>query len=76
MLTTHPIELKIAYSPHNDVLDRVVHRAARLLGSDVLHQGYNDSESMYNDLVTHNYLAGLEFDQQFKVTTLDSASLA
>uniref|UniRef100_A0A6E8VSN7 ABC transporter domain-containing protein n=1 Tax=Anopheles coluzzii TaxID=1518534 RepID=A0A6E8VSN7_ANOCL len=69
MLTTHPIELKIAYSPHNDVLDRVVHRAARLLGSDVLHQGYNDSESMYNDLVTHNYLAGLEFDQQFKNIT-------
>uniref|UniRef100_A0A182K217 ABC transporter domain-containing protein n=1 Tax=Anopheles christyi TaxID=43041 RepID=A0A182K217_9DIPT len=69
MLTTHPIELKLAYSPYNDVLDRVVFRAARLLGNDVLHQGYNDSESMYKDLVTHNYLAGLEFAQQLQNIT-------
>uniref|UniRef100_A0A182QNS7 ABC transporter domain-containing protein n=1 Tax=Anopheles farauti TaxID=69004 RepID=A0A182QNS7_9DIPT len=66
MVTNHPISLKLAYSPRNDVLERIVARTARLLGTDVLHQGYNDSESMYKDLVTHNYLAGLEFDEELK----------
>uniref|UniRef100_A0A182PQD2 ABC transporter domain-containing protein n=1 Tax=Anopheles epiroticus TaxID=199890 RepID=A0A182PQD2_9DIPT len=69
LLTLHPIELKLAYTPRNEVLDRVVVRAARLLGSDVLHQGYNDSESMYKALVAHNYLAGLEFDEKFQNIT-------
>uniref|UniRef100_A0A182NHT5 ABC transporter domain-containing protein n=1 Tax=Anopheles dirus TaxID=7168 RepID=A0A182NHT5_9DIPT len=69
MVTNHPISLKIAYSPRNDVFESIVARAARLLGTDVLHQGYNDSESMYKDLVTHNYLAGLEFDEEFKNIT-------
>ncbi|XP_050076110.1 phospholipid-transporting ATPase ABCA3-like [Anopheles maculipalpis] len=69
MVTLHPISLKIAYSPRNDVFERIVSRAARMLGTDVLHQGYNDSESMYNELITHNYLAGLEFGDQFENIT-------
>ncbi|XP_049296749.1 phospholipid-transporting ATPase ABCA3-like [Anopheles funestus] len=69
MVTNHPINLKIVYSPRNDVLERLVGRAARMLGTDVLHQGYNDSESMYKDLVTHNYLAGLEFAEEFTNAT-------
>uniref|UniRef100_A0A182SA26 ABC transporter domain-containing protein n=1 Tax=Anopheles maculatus TaxID=74869 RepID=A0A182SA26_9DIPT len=78
MVTNHPISLKIAYSPRNDVFERIVSRAARMLGTDVLHQGYNDSESMYKDLVTHNYLAGLEFgDELENITSLpDRVSVA
>ncbi|XP_035912164.1 ATP-binding cassette sub-family A member 3-like [Anopheles stephensi] len=71
MVTNHPISLTIAYAPRNDVLERIVGRAARMLGTDVLHQGFNDSESMYNVLVTHNYLAGLEFgDELANITSL------
>uniref|UniRef100_A0A182MGR1 ABC transporter domain-containing protein n=1 Tax=Anopheles culicifacies TaxID=139723 RepID=A0A182MGR1_9DIPT len=71
MVTNHPINLKIAYSPRNGVLERIVGHAARTLGTDVLHQGYNDSESMYKDLVTHNYLAGLEFGENLtNITSL------
>ncbi|XP_053674249.1 phospholipid-transporting ATPase ABCA3-like [Anopheles nili] len=69
MVTNHPISLKIAYSPRNDVLGRIVGIAARMLGTDVLHQGYNDSGIMYKELVTHNYLAGLEFDDELKNIT-------
>ncbi|KFB51722.1 AGAP007504-PA-like protein [Anopheles sinensis] len=61
MVTNNPINLKIVYSPRNDVFERIVGRAARMLGTDVLHQGYNDSETMYKDLITNNFLAGVEF---------------
>uniref|UniRef100_A0A182IZM7 ABC transporter domain-containing protein n=1 Tax=Anopheles atroparvus TaxID=41427 RepID=A0A182IZM7_ANOAO len=71
MVTNHPINLKIVYSPRNDVFERIIGRAARMLGTDVLHQGYNDSESMYKDLITNNFLAGVEFGDELKnITTL------
>ncbi|XP_035774725.1 uncharacterized protein LOC118457334 [Anopheles albimanus] len=51
MLTNIPITLKILYSPQNDVFERVIGRVARMLGTVVQHQGYNDTDRMFKDLI-------------------------
>ncbi|KAL1392905.1 hypothetical protein pipiens_012130 [Culex pipiens pipiens] len=61
LVTNHPITLTLAYAPKNALLEQVVKRAARTLGTDVRTSAFNDSTAMYNVLVTNNYLAGIEF---------------
>ncbi|XP_050097899.1 phospholipid-transporting ATPase ABCA3-like [Anopheles aquasalis] len=65
MLTNNPITLKILYSPRNDVFERVIGRAARMLGTDVQYQGYNDTDRMFKDLIANNFLAGVEFGDEY-----------
>ncbi|XP_035775811.1 uncharacterized protein LOC118457916 [Anopheles albimanus] len=48
----------------NDVFERVIGRAARMLGTDVQHQGYNDTDHMFKDLIANNFLAGVEFGDE------------
>ncbi|XP_062556230.1 phospholipid-transporting ATPase ABCA3-like [Armigeres subalbatus] len=61
MITNHPIELTLAYTPRNPLLEQVMKKAARSLGTDVRIKAFNDTKSMYNVLITNNYLAGVEF---------------
>ncbi|XP_055596271.1 phospholipid-transporting ATPase ABCA3-like [Uranotaenia lowii] len=69
LVTNHPIDLTLAYAPKNALLERVVRKAARTLGTDVRVRSYNDSKSMYNVLVTNNYLAGIEFGDNLENIT-------
>ncbi|XP_058053877.1 phospholipid-transporting ATPase ABCA3-like [Anopheles bellator] len=69
MVTNDPIGLKIVYSPRNDVFAAVVGRAARMLGTDVLKEGFSTAEAMHKTLVTHNYLAGVEFGDELRNIT-------
>uniref|UniRef100_A0A182FLP7 Uncharacterized protein n=1 Tax=Anopheles albimanus TaxID=7167 RepID=A0A182FLP7_ANOAL len=69
MLTNNPITLKIIYSPQNNVFERVRGRAARMLGTDVQHQGYNDTDRMFKDLIANNFLAGVEFGDEYENIT-------
>lgn len=68
LVTNHPITLTLAYAPKNALLEQVVKRAARTLGTDVRTSAFNDSNSMYNVLVTNNYLAGIEFGDHLVVS--------
>lgn len=67
MITNHPIELTLAFTPKNVILEQVMKKAARSLGTDVRIKGFNDTKSMYNVLITNNYLAGVEFGDDLKV---------
>ncbi|ETN61053.1 ATP-binding cassette sub-family A member 3 [Anopheles darlingi] len=69
MLTNNPINLKILYSPQNELFERVIGRAARMLGTDVQHQGYNDTDRMFKDLIANNFLAGVEFGDEYSNIT-------
>lgn len=69
MSTNYPIELTLSFAPKNPILEKVVKKAARTLGTDVRIRAFNDSESMYNFLITNNILAGIEFDDSLAVKT-------
>lgn len=69
MITNHPIELTLAFTPKNVILEQVMKKAARSLGTDVRIKGFNDTKSMYNVLITNNYLAGVEFGDDLKNIT-------
>ncbi|XP_065074349.1 phospholipid-transporting ATPase ABCA3-like [Ochlerotatus camptorhynchus] len=66
MITNHPIELTLAFTPKNLIFEQVVKKAARSLGTDVRIKGFNDTKSMNNVLITSNYLAGIEFGDHLK----------
>lgn len=68
MISNHPIELTLAFTPKNVILEQVMKKAARSLGTDVRIKGFNDTKSMYNVLITNNYLAGVEFGDDLKVS--------
>ncbi|XP_058835896.1 phospholipid-transporting ATPase ABCA3-like isoform X2 [Topomyia yanbarensis] len=71
MISNHPIELTLVYSPGNLLFEQVDKRAAKMLGTDVRTKPFNNSDSMYNILVTNNYLAGIEFgDHLTNITEL------
>ncbi|XP_055624100.1 phospholipid-transporting ATPase ABCA3-like isoform X2 [Toxorhynchites rutilus septentrionalis] len=78
MVTNHPIDLTLAFSPKNNLFEQVVKKAARMLGTDVKTKAFNDSKSMYNVLITNNYLAGIEFgDDLYNATSVpDNISIA
>ncbi|XP_053689795.1 phospholipid-transporting ATPase ABCA3-like [Sabethes cyaneus] len=71
MVTNYPIELTLAFAPNNSILQVVMKKAARTLGTDVRIKAFNDTESMYNFLITNNILAGIEFnDSMANITQL------
>ena len=59
----------IASSPKNPFLDKIVSSAARSLGRDLRFESYNDSSILNNVLVSNNYLAGIEFDDDLRNVT-------
>uniref|UniRef100_W4VRK6 Putative lipid exporter abca1 n=1 Tax=Corethrella appendiculata TaxID=1370023 RepID=W4VRK6_9DIPT len=57
--------MELAYSPSNDILDKIIKQAAKNLDSSITYKAFNDSTTLESYLVTHNMIAGIEFDDSY-----------
>ncbi|KAM7349571.1 ATP binding cassette subfamily A member 3 isoform 2-T3 [Cochliomyia hominivorax] len=68
VITENKVDLTLGYSPINPKLESIVQEAARFLKLPGI-KGYNDSNEMQSDLEGGKYIAGVQFDDDWKSIT-------
>uniref|UniRef100_A0A1A9X391 ABC transporter domain-containing protein n=1 Tax=Glossina brevipalpis TaxID=37001 RepID=A0A1A9X391_9MUSC len=68
LLQLAPVQMKLLYSPENEILHKIVKEAASSLNLDGF-EGFPDSGSMEAALVDNNILAGIQFSESWSDIT-------